>query len=480
MNHNHSRHRHPRHRHPRHLQHLKDCGRPNLPAAMSGFDASSSGAEPTRGGGGNAQDGDESHCSSHPDSVDSVSLPSHAATDASAIRGDISSREAATGEVYMKPNSWNTQATVVWDGDVDTPASVDPDRDCGCPGQFGVLCGNWGDRAQKSVLSKRMHFDLKTGPCSVVMLQEAAASVLEHMRAPEEEKDSTATETRGGGATKSDERRTAQYFGIRGNEQGTSVMIAARKSHVKHMRMRLFRLRHDGEYRAKRRSGSNKKRKDRTQHMACSRILVVTCKMRYFRLLPESDGLHGGGEEQEPIDEISFMTCHLHHNTAKKELVSGKAIAYAGFWDEVAAAINEFEVRVLSGDFNMALWKVAVELRARGVAAHIAAWYAHTQPNEDVPRIDSTAIFLIGRCAGIRKAFDVGLICKAAVATEPVPDLWKNVEEIIRDETGKIVKRRPYGSVKKDYGKKRLCAIELPSERRTSNDPVPKMELRDF
>ena len=83
------------------------------------------------------------------------------------------------------------------------------------------------------------------------MLQEALPRVLEHLRAPAEKKDSTATETRGGGATKSEERPGCRYIGIRGPERGTSLMIAARASLVVNMRMRLFRLRHDGPYRHK-------------------------------------------------------------------------------------------------------------------------------------------------------------------------------------------------------------------------------------
>ena len=72
---------------------------------MSGFDANSSGGEPIRGGGENAQDGDESH-SSEPESVATISQISHADTDASAFRYDISAADAADGEVRMKPVRW--------------------------------------------------------------------------------------------------------------------------------------------------------------------------------------------------------------------------------------------------------------------------------------------------------------------------------------------------------------------------------------
>jgi hypothetical protein len=397
----------------------------------------SSGGLPTRGGGGGAEASDGASCSSH--GAPSVSMASWAATDASCVRGDLRREEAmATGELVLRPVSGVEYEYDSFDGDFTQSANADPDLDPGTLGTFGVLCGNWGDRGTAGTLAEHMNFDLKSGPCSFVMLQEALPRVLEHLRAPAEKKDSTATETRGGGATKSEERPGFRYIGIRGPERGTSLMIAARASLVVNMRMRLFRLRHDGPYRHK------GKRRNKQVHIAVSRILVVTCKMRFFRLQRESDELHGGGGATKPHDEVSLMTCHLHHTTATKEISRQPAQVLSGFWDEVAAAINEFHVRFLSGDFNMALWQVVVELRARGVAAQLAAWYVHKSPGEEKPRIDSTAIFLIGPCVGIRKIFDASAISTSAVAEEPVPPAWRNVDEVVRDEEGEVIERRQF------------------------------------
>ena len=111
-----------------------------------------------------------------------------------------------------------------------------------------------GDRGTEGALAEHMNFDLKSGPCSFVMLQEALPHVLEHLRA--KPKEGTAAEgTRGGGATTCEERPSYQYIGIRGPEAGTSLMIAARASLVVNMRMRLFRLRHDGPYTTKSKKG---------------------------------------------------------------------------------------------------------------------------------------------------------------------------------------------------------------------------------
>ena len=64
------------------------------------------------------------------------------------------------------------------------------------PGQFGVLCGNWdGDRVDLES-RQQIHFDLKSGPCHFLLLQEASESVHNYLMeaGTEEQRD-----TRGGG-----------------------------------------------------------------------------------------------------------------------------------------------------------------------------------------------------------------------------------------------------------------------------------------
>ena len=136
------------------------------------------------------------------------------------------------------------------------------------------------------------------------------------------------------------------------------------------------------------------KRKPAKRKMAVTRIMVVSCKMRFFRLQEfhgegglahgvqqstvvesasgsEPATIQGGGVQQ---DEFVVMTIHLHHATAKKDVENGSKSIKA-FWDLVAGYIMEFAVRLMTGDFNMALWLAVVELRARGFQANLAAWY---------------------------------------------------------------------------------------------------------
>ena len=101
----------------------------------------------------------------------------------------------------------------------------------------------------------------------------------------------------------------------------------------------------------------------------------------------------------------------------------------------------EFRPRFLCGDFNMALFAVIPELRARGFQISLAAWYCWQNALETHVRADSCAIFRIGPCQGIRMCFD------ASVFRLPSPELPENcsmVMETVRDNEGKEIEKRPY------------------------------------
>ena len=74
------------------------------------------------------------------------------------------------------------------------------------------------------------------------------------------------------------------------------------------MRMKLFRLILDGTYVSK--QSATKKRQ-----LARNRILVVTCKMRFFTFDDDDWNAHGGGN---PKDQLTVMSVHLHYCCAKK------------------------------------------------------------------------------------------------------------------------------------------------------------------
>ena len=62
--------------------------------------------------------------------------------------------------------------------------------------------------------------------------------------------------------------------------------------------------------------------------------------------------------------EVNICTTHLNNRTAKKEWA---AVAEA-YWDNLVARIKEFNVHLLTGDFNMSLTIVCAELRSRGIS----------------------------------------------------------------------------------------------------------------
>ena len=91
--------------------------------------------------------------------------------------------------------------------------------------------------------------------------------------------------------------------------------------------------------------------------------------MRFFRIR----GGGGDGNEAEDLDELKIANVHMHFRTAKRELQGG-GMAYKRFWDLLAIYMAEFRPAFLCGDFNMALFSVVPELRARGFHINLAAW----------------------------------------------------------------------------------------------------------
>ncbi|MDA8609573.1 hypothetical protein N9L19_01505 [bacterium] len=110
-------------------------------------------------------------------------------------------------------------------------------------------------------------------------------------------------------------------------------------------------------------------------------------------------GVDGG--DAEDLDEINIANAHMHFRTAERELNSGAA-AYKRFWDVLAKCMAEFRPTFFCGDFNMALFELTLELRARGFQISLAAWYCWQNDLEAHVRADSFAIVRIGHCQGIR------------------------------------------------------------------------------
>ena len=100
----------------------------------------------------------------------------------------------------------------------------------------------------------------------------------------------------------------------------------------------------------------------------------------------------------------------------------------------------EFRPTFLCGDFNMALFSVIPELRARGFQINLAAWYCWQMNYEATVRADSCGIFRIGPCQGVRLCFDAS----AFGLQFPMRETCSMVMEIVRDAEGNEIERRRY------------------------------------
>ena len=68
-----------------------------------------------------------------------------------------------------------------------------------------------------------------------------------------------------------------------------------------------------------------------------------------------------------------FLTCHMHHHTAKK--AKGFADGFDRFWNTVEGTLQRHAVDFITGDFNMSLWQVCPQLRINHPPTTMLAWY---------------------------------------------------------------------------------------------------------
>ena len=90
----------------------------------------------------------------------------------------------------------------------------------------------------------------------------------------------------------------------------------------------------------------------------------------------------------------------MHHQTAKK--AKGFSDAHARFWAELFELVQRFDVRIISGDFNMSVYIVVSTLRRLGLVIDVAALYPWRTEDKGELRSDSCGIFLIGGCRTVQ------------------------------------------------------------------------------
>ena len=199
-------------------------------------------------------------------------------------------------------------------------------------GSFGLYEANWGGARRWVSPHNQMEKDLiAEGPFQVITAQEADAVFAAKLAASDV----------GGG-----------WMLVTGNEEGNTLLIGARASLVKEVKMLEWHRLVDGEYRVK------KKNREAAKASAYSRVMLAEVVWKHSMASKESH---------------LFLTCHMHHHTAKK--AKGFADGFDRFWNTVEGILQRHDVDFITGDFNMSLWQVCPQLRIQHPATTVLAWY---------------------------------------------------------------------------------------------------------
>ena len=286
----------------------------------------------------------------------------------------------------------------------------------GPPGHFGVFAGNWGGKWKERKEDDYMNDDIWNSPCQLILMQEVEPLFWAKMTRRQE---ADAAARRADGAICNEK---ALFVGVRGDEGHgrDSLLIAGRPGIVLGIRLKLFHKTEDGPY-----------KESKKEKVAVSRIMVADFKMKNFRI-------RGSGEILSDI--LTVANVHMHCRTAKKETKDPQATTKR-FWDLLASYLLRYGVRLMAGDFNMSFLCVVAEMRARGFQINLAAWYPFYMTHQKEMMVDSCGVFVIGPWRGVRLNYDCSLFKIVAPVRTPNNSM---VMEVIRDEHGKEINRKPY------------------------------------
>ena len=219
-------------------------------------------------------------------------------------------------------------------------------------GNIGWLFGNWAQRPRSLDMREHMETALKTKNAQVIGLAECEAETELMLRQVGRPGDSDAPEH------SLQSRASYEYLTIRGSEK-CSVMIGLRKDMGSHLRLLCFffldeearRQLQETYVRSHQPPVAAKKQK------SYSRCLIAEVTM---------DNVIGFLGQTH-----SVMAMHLHHHMANNHWPA----KLKEFWSWLAEKLREYNVKVMMGDFNMALFEVVPQLRSRGVNIDMVAWY---------------------------------------------------------------------------------------------------------
>ena len=235
-------------------------------------------------------------------------------------------------------------------------------------GNSGWAFGNGGARSK--IKERQEHLDkvLKRSPAIILGLAECDETTESVLRAPGEPQ--TILPAEPGKRTQTailHARQSFEFSTIRGRES-SSILLGIRK-HSGSLKLLDFTRTLDGTYR----SGNSNDRK------AFTRAMIV---------------------EFSTHNHVQFlghkhvaMVVHLHFQTAKN--MPGFSTAKSRFFDWMRAAIRKYDVKIVMGDFNMALFQVVPELRkVPDLDVDLGAFFPWKTFDGD-PACDSCGIFTV-------------------------------------------------------------------------------------
>ena len=270
--------------------------------------------------------------------------------------------DAPVGQDFCVRRDWREDGTLCSDGSWDPGTHGSGEAS----GHYGLSTYNWGGSWIEP--HHQHHFnELLSSPCHIMCLQAADERLNIELQ----------------------DCACVDMLIIRAPEPRDTLMVCARRSKVQGLRLEVFHRLYDGSYTHKMK---------RSFH-AMSRIMVVTAKMKDFRL--RGGGAHSN--EDGNIDEIRIVNVHLNHATSMGRLRSG----YNKFWDELAKYCVVFRPRFLCGDFGAALFNVAPEMRVRGFQINLAAWqcWRNCRCEDEGVMVEDIGIFRLGPCDAIQLCY---------------------------------------------------------------------------
>ena len=110
---------------------------------------------------------------------------------------------------------------------------------------------------------------------------------------------------------------------------------------------------------------------------------------------------------QSGLNGMTVLNTHMHFMTAKNAQGGGFKKAHHSYWTLLANWIKEHDVRVLAGDFNMALWLVVPRLAEHGINMQYVASYAWECLESTEVHVDSCGVFVRGSWS-IKCSFELG------------------------------------------------------------------------